>query len=261
MLFIEEIAAAKRNIKLQVFASDVDEEAVALAREGRYSESIAAGVSSARLARFFTQEDHSYQVVPELRETVVFTTQDVLADPPFSRLDLISCRNLLIYLRPEAQEKVLLLFHFALREGGILVLGNSETVASLNDRFEPISKTQRIYRQIGQRRPGEVDFPIGSGGARTLWPRRTRPAAAQGISARDLTQRLLLEAYAPASVLVNRKHECLYFSGPADRYLGVPAGEPSRDLIALAREGLRTRLGTPIQRASREHALAITTGA
>jgi two-component system, chemotaxis family, CheB/CheR fusion protein len=261
MLFLEEIAAAKRNIKLQVFASDVDEEAVALAREGRYSESIAAGVSSARLARFFTQEDHSYQVVPELRETVVFTTQDVLADPPFSRLDLISCRNLLIYLRPEAQEKVLLLFHFALREGGILVLGNSETVASLNDRFEPISKTQRIYRQIGQRRPGEVDFPIGSGGARTLWPGRTRPAAAQGISARDLTQRLLLEAYAPASVLVNRKHECLYFSGPADRYLRVAAGEPSRDLIALAREGLRNRLRTAIQRASREHALAITTGA
>jgi two-component system, chemotaxis family, CheB/CheR fusion protein len=261
MLFLEEIAAAKRNIKLQVFASDVDEEAVALAREGRYSESIAAGVSSARLARFFTQEDHSYRVVPELRETVVFTTQDVLADPPFSRLDLISCRNLLIYLRPEAQEKVLLLFHFALREGGILVLGNSETVASLNDRFEPISKTQRIYRQIGQRRPGEVDFPIGSGGARTLWPGRTRPAAAQGISARDLTQRLLLEAYAPASVLVNRKHECLYFSGPADRYLRVAAGEPSRDLIALAREGLRNRLRTAIQRASREHALAITTGA
>ena len=96
MLFLEEIAAAKRNIKLQVFASDVDEEAVALAREGRYSESIAADVSPARLARFFTQEDHSYRVVPELRGTVVFTTQDVLADPPFSRLDLISCRNLLI---------------------------------------------------------------------------------------------------------------------------------------------------------------------
>ena len=167
MLFLEEIAAAKRNIKLQVFASDVDEDAVALAREGRYSESIAADVSPARLARFFTQEDHSYRVVPELRGTVVFTTQDVLADPPFSRLDLISCRNLLIYLRPEAQEKVLLLFHFALREGGVLMLGGSETVGRLDDRFEPISKTQRIYRQIGRSRPGEVDFPIGAGRGRT----------------------------------------------------------------------------------------------
>ena len=262
MLFLEEIAAAKRNIKLQVFASDVDEEAVALAREGRYSEAIAADVSPARLARFFTQEDHSYRVVPELRGTVVFTTQDVLADPPFSRLDLISCRNLLIYLRPEAQEKVLLLFHFALREGGVLMLGGSETVGRLDDRFEPISKAQRIYRQIGRSRPGEVDFPIGPGGAaRTLWPGRTSAASAQAISARDLTQRVLLETYAPASVLINRKHECLYYSGPADRYLRVAAGEPSRDLLAMAREGLRSKLRAAIQQASRERTPTIATRA
>ena len=262
MLFLEEIAAAKRNIKLQVFASDVDEDAVAIAREGRYPESIAADVSPARLTRFFTQEEHSYRVVAELRGVVVFTAQDVLADPPFSRLDLISRRNLLIYLRPEAQEKVLLLFHFALREGGVLILGGSETVGSLDDRFEPISKTQRIYRQIGRSRPGEVDFPIGpGGGARTLWPGRTRPAAPQGISARDPTQRLLLETYAPASVLINRKYECLYYSGPTDRYLQVAAREPSRDLLDMAREGLRNKLRAAIQQASRENALAIATGA
>jgi len=262
MLFLEEIAAAKRNIKLQIFASDVDEDAVALAREGRYPESIAADVSPVRLGRFFTQEDHSYRVVPELRGTVVFTAQDVLADPPFSRLDLISCRNLLIYLRPEAQQKVLLLFHFALREGGVLMLGNSETVGSLDDRFEPISKTQRIYRQIGHRRPGEVDFPIGPGGGpRTLWPGRTPPAARQGVSAGDLTQRLLLETYAPASVLINRKYECLYYSGPTDRYLRVAAGEPSRDLLAMARAGLRDKLRAAIQQAGRERARTVVTGA
>jgi two-component system CheB/CheR fusion protein len=193
MPFLEEISAAKRNMKLQVFASDVDEDAVAVAREGCYPESIAADVSPVRLVRFFTQEEHSYRVVPELRGVVVFTTQDVLADPPFSRLDLISCRNLLIYLTPEAQEKVLLLFHFALREGGVLLLGGSETVGSLHDRFEPISKTQRIYRHIGRTRPGEVDFPIGSGdGARRLWPRELRPTARQGLSVGNLTQRLLL---------------------------------------------------------------------
>ncbi len=262
MLFLEDIAAAKRSIKLQVFASDVDEDAVALAREGRYPEAIAADVSPERLARFFIQEEHSYRVMPELRGVVVFTVQDVLADPPFSRLDLISCRNLLIYLRPEAQEKVLLLFHFALREGGVLMLGSSETVGSLDDRFEPISKTQRIYRQIGHRRPGEADFPIGpGGGTRTLWPGRTPRAAAPGISARDLTQRLLLESYAPASVLINGKHECLYYSGPTDRYLQVAAGEPSRDLLDMAREGLRNNLRAAIQQASREHALTIATGA
>jgi two-component system, chemotaxis family, CheB/CheR fusion protein len=262
ILFLEEMVTAKRDIRLQVFASDIDEDAVALAREGRYPEAIAADVSPVRLARFFTQEEHSYRVAPELREVVVFTVQDVLADPPFSRLDLISCRNLLIYLRPEAQEKVLLLFHFALREGGVLMLGGSETMGSLGDRFEPISKTQRIYRQIGHSRPGEVDFPIGpGGGTRTLWPGRTRPAALQGISARDITQRLLLEAYAPASVLINRKCECLYYSGPTDRYLRVAAGEPSRDLLAMAREGLRNKLRAAIQQASREHALTIATGA
>jgi two-component system CheB/CheR fusion protein len=262
MLFLEEIAAAKRNIKLQVFASDVDEDAVALAREGRYPESIATDVSPVRLARFFTREELSYRVVPELRGTVVFTVQDVLADPPFSRLDLISCRNLLIYLRPEAQQKILLLFHFALREGGVLMLGNSETVGSRDDRFEPISKTQRIYRQIGHRSPGEVDFPIGpGGGARTLWPERTRLAAAQRSSARELTQQLLLETYAPASVLINRKHECLYFSGPTDRYLRVAAGAPSRDLMVMTREGLRNKLRAAVQQASREHELTIATGA
>ena len=184
MLFLEEIAAVRRNIQLQVFASDVDEDAVAHAREGLYPESIAADVSPVRLARFFTQEEHTYRVVPELRGVVVFTAQDVLADPPFSRLDLISCRDLLIYLRAEAQEKVILLFHFALREGGVLFLGGSETVGSVDDRFEPISKKQRIYRQIGHTRPGEVDFPIGpGGGVRTLWPGQTRPVAAQGFSA------------------------------------------------------------------------------
>ncbi len=127
MLFQEAITAAKRKIKLQVFASDVDPESVASARDGLYPEAIEADVSAARLARFFTKEGDCYRVLPELRAAVVFAVQDVLADPPFSRLDLVSCRNLLIYLRPEAQAKVISLFHFSLRERGILLLGNSET--------------------------------------------------------------------------------------------------------------------------------------
>ncbi len=127
MLFREQIAAEKRNIKLQVFASDVDPDAIATAREGLYPETIAADVSPERLARFFSKEDHGYKVSADLRATVVFTVQDVLADPPFSRLDLVSCRNLLIYLGPEAQAKVIALFHFALRQGGILLLGSAET--------------------------------------------------------------------------------------------------------------------------------------
>ncbi len=114
MLFIEAIAAAKRNMKLQIFASDLDADAVSFARNGLYPEAIEGDVSAPRLARFFVKEDDSYRVVRELREAVVFTVQDLLGDAPFSRLDLVSCRNLLIYLRPEVQEKVLSLFHFAL---------------------------------------------------------------------------------------------------------------------------------------------------
>jgi two-component system CheB/CheR fusion protein len=262
MLFREEIAAAGRDVKLQIFASDVDADAVAIAREGVYPESIEADVSPARLARFFTKDDHSYRVVPTLREVVVFAVQDVLADAPFSRLDLISCRNLLIYLRPEAQDKVLRLFHFALREGGLLLLGEAETVGSLGDRFEPISKAQRLYRHIGHARPGEVDFPIAGGSApralgRQGAPRRTPEGAQLG----QVAQRLLLDTYAPASVLINRKYESLYNLGPTDRFLRVVSGEPSRDLLALVREGLRSKLRAAVQRASHEHARTIVSGA
>jgi two-component system CheB/CheR fusion protein len=159
MLVLEQFPVANRSIKLQVFASDIDADSVAFARNGIYPESIEADVAPARLARFFTKEDHHYQVVRELREAVVFTGQSLLADAPFSRLDLISCRNVLIYLSTEAQRKILSLFHFALREGGVLFLGSSETISGVSDRFVPISKKQRIYRRIGRSRPGEVEFP------------------------------------------------------------------------------------------------------
>jgi two-component system CheB/CheR fusion protein len=262
MLFVEAIAAAKRTTKLQVFASDLDADAVTFARNGLYPEAIEATVPSARLARFFVKEDHSYRVTRELRETVVFTVQDLLADAPFSNLDLVSCRNLLIYLRPEVQEKVLSLFHFALSEGGVLFLGTSETVGGLEDRFAPISKEQRIYRRVGRRRPGEVSFPIGAGdGARALSPRIAKSTTSQRTSLGALSQQLLLDTYAPASVLINRKHEGLYFFGPTDRYLRVASGEASRDLLAMAREGLRAKLRAAIQQAGQGPAGIVVTGA
>ena len=170
MLFREAITSAKRNIKLQFFASDVDPNAVAAAREGLYPQAIEADVSAARLARFFTREDHGYRILPELRAAVVFTVQDVLADPPFSRLDFVSCRNLLIYLGPEAQAKTISAFHFALREGGILLLGNSETVGNFDNQFEVISKPERLFRHVGRPRPGEFQ----------LFNRRRRAVASNG---------------------------------------------------------------------------------
>ena len=260
MLFREAITAAKRNIKLQVFASDVDADAVATARDGLYPETIAADVSAERLARFFSREDHSYRVLSELRATVVFTVQDVLADPPFSRLDLVSCRNLLIYLRPEAQAKVVSVFHFALREGGILLLGSSETVGNDDGRFEIISKPARLFRHVGRSRPGDLGFSISTDGGRLV--ARTGPGNAPSRQAAlaELCRRLVVEAYAPAAILINQKHECLFSLGPTDRYLRVAPGQPTHDLLAMARQGMRTRLRAAIQQAVQQNDRILVAG-
>ena len=182
---------------------------------------------------------------------MVFSVHDLVADAPFSRLDLVSCRNLLIYLRPEVQQKVISLFHFALREGGILFLGSSETVNGASDHFEPVAKKQRISRHIGRSRPGEVELPLGRGdAARSLWLRPPRQPA--HITVNELAQRSLLESYAPASVLVNRKHQGLYYFGPTDLYLKMPTGVASLDVLASAREGLRPAIRAALEKAGQE---------
>jgi two-component system CheB/CheR fusion protein len=261
MLLRERIGAAKRNIKLQVFASDVDPDAIASAREGLYPVSIEADVSPERLARFFTKEAQGYRVVPELRANVVFTVQDVLADPPFSRLDLVSCRNLLIYLLPEAQAKVISLFHFALREDGVLLLGSSETVVNADDRFEAISRPGRIYRHIGRSWPGEPGVsPSAGDGLRLPVHAGQDSAPSHQTTLAELCRRLVMENYAPAAVLINSKHECLYHLGPTDRYLHVPAGRPTRDLLAMAQPNIRIRLRSAIQRATQENLRIVVDG-
>ncbi len=255
MIFREQFNAAKRDVRLQIYASDVDPDAISRAREGLYPATIEAAVSSDRLARSFTKDGENYRVSPELRSDVVFTVQDVLVDPPFSRLDLVSCRNLLIYLRPEAQEKVFSLFHFALRDGGILLLGNAETTGNDPARhFDVVDKHARLYRHVGHGPSAERDFAVAAvrdvatttrTGLGVSRPRQTVLA--------ELCRRLVLETYAPAAVLIDHKHECLYAFGPTDRYLRVPPGVPTHDLLSMAREGLREKLGPAIKQA--EHRL------
>jgi two-component system, chemotaxis family, CheB/CheR fusion protein len=261
MLFREGISAAQLGIKLQIFASDIDPDAIATAREGLYPETICAEVSAERIARFFSKEDHSYRVSPELRAAVVFTVQDVLADPPFSRLDFVSCRNLLIYLRTEAQAKVLALFHFALEPGGILLLGTSETVGGSEGRFAVISKPERLYRHIGRSSPGEFGLTRNLGdGVRVVARPGQAPAPSRQAALAELCRRIVIETYAPAAVLISRKHECLYSLGPIDRYLRVVPGHPSNDLLAMARQGVRTKLRSAIQQASQQSARVVIAG-
>jgi two-component system CheB/CheR fusion protein len=261
MLFREAISATQLSIKLQVFASDVDPDAIAVAREGLYPETIAGDVSPARIARFFSKEEHNYRISPELRAAVVFTVQDVLSDPPFSRLDFVSCRNLLIYLRPEAQTKVMALFHFALEQDGILLLGTSETAGATDGRFEVISKADRLYRHVSRGRAGDLGLTRDLGEEMRIAP-KSGQASALGREAAlaELCRRMVMETYAPAAVLINRKHECLYSLGPTDRYLQVAVGHPSHDLLSMARLGIRTKLRSAIHQASQDNVRVVIAG-
>jgi two-component system CheB/CheR fusion protein len=258
MLFVEQIAAAQKTCPLQIFATDIDESALAFARRGVYTASELAEVGSERAGRFFVQlDDHTYQVNKPVRDSVLFASQDILRDAPFSKLDLISCRNLLIYLEPEVQQKVVLLLHFALREGGFLALGPSETVGREIDLFEPVSKKWRIYRRRGggaaASRRGRVEFPIQAGRSGDgLRPGQASAMPVPPAGFAEMASGLLLEDYAPAAALVNRNYEILYFHGPTHRYLRQPGGAPTLDLVALAREGLRARIRTAVQEARRQ---------
>jgi len=250
MLFLERMDAHPRNGKIQVFATDIDKPALETARAGLYPESIAASFPPQRLARFFSKTDAGYQVKKDLREIVTFAPQNLVTDAPFSHLDLVSCRNLLIYLEPELQQKVIGLFHFSLNPGGYLFLGKSETIGQQRGLFDLVSKPWRIYRRNEAARPGRVDLPLMAGYRADTpepWPKQHPRPAAGGYGA--WVGNLLLQRYAPATVLVNRDYQVLYFFGQTDDYLAQPAGDPTDDLLALAREGLRLKLRTGIHQA------------
>lgn len=251
IVFRECIASARLNIKLQILASDADADAIAAAREGIYPVTIADDVSPERLAAHFIKEEGGYRVAPELRSIVVFSVQDLLSDPPFSRLDMISCRNLLIYLAPEAQDRAMALFHFALSEGGLLLLGGAETVADSDGRFKQVSKSDRLYRHVGRSRPGDLRHALNV----DLEPRA--PARAGTVVSRqamlgELCRRRVIEAYAPATVLINREYECLYTLGPTAEYLAVPTGVPTQSLLAMTPAVVHAPLRAAVVRAEAE---------
>ena len=254
MLFREQITAQKRNLKIQFFASDIDADAVASARDGLYPDSISSEVSPERLERFFTKEETGYRISQELRSMVIFTVQDLLTDPPFAKLDMISCRNLLIYLQPEAQSKVIALFHFALRNNGILFLGSAETVGGAEGQFEIVSKPDRIYRRIGQNLPGELLFLMNSSNSPTLsrTPISNTPTSRPAAFA-ELCQKFVMANYMPATILINRKFDCLFTLGPTGDYLSLAPGISSHNILEMARDGVKSKLRSAIQMATQEN--------
>ena len=247
--FLEQIAKSKRPIKLQVFASDIDPNAIQTAREGLYPKTIAADVSPARLARFFTADRTGFRVSQKLRDSVIFTVQDVLVDPPFSRIDLISCRNVLIYLLPDAQAKVISLFDFSLNDRGLLLLGASETLGAREERFVPVFKREWVYRQSGERAKRFPDVSSITNRELRSHPRtdvvRTLPR--QTFLA-DICRRLVLESFAPSSVLINEKQECIFTLGEIAHYLRVVSGHPTNDIMAMAHDDVRSYLREAISR-------------
>jgi two-component system CheB/CheR fusion protein len=249
MLLLEEIEAAQKRCTVQVFATDADEEALQFARLGVYPENIVSDVVPERFSRFFVKRESFCQVSESLRKSVIFAAQNLLADPPFSRMDIISCRNLLIYIEADTQSKLIRLFNYALNPNGYLFLGKSEGDGG-QGLFEVVSKKARIFRRLTPARPINLDSPIvpGKKKARTTTPLpggRNLPA----VSYADSIRLALLSHFAASIVLVDRRGQILQFHGETGKYLNLPTGEPSLNVLDIAKEGLSLKLRSALHKA------------
>ncbi|MBL4918992.1 chemotaxis protein CheB [Szabonella alba] len=254
---IEAIEAAGATARLQILASDVDPEAVATARAGFYSKDIAAHVSRERLDRFFVAENDGWRVTSALRDLVVFTVADLLSDPPFSKIDLVSCRNVLIYMGPEAQARVIARCCFALRSGGLLLLGAAEMPGQSDACFAIEDKAARLWRRVGKSLPGDLNFSLGKRGEAPAVPGQT-PLRRSALA--ELCRRIVFETYTPAAVLLNDRLECLYLLGETEKYLKVTQGHPDPGIAGMLPKALRARFRTAAASCTPENPLVTISG-
>jgi two-component system, chemotaxis family, CheB/CheR fusion protein len=244
----------KVSSSLQIFATDLDPHAIAKARQGVYPANIASDVSRARLRRFFVKEhEDAYRVGKEIRDSVVLAQQNVIRDPPFTRMDLVVCRNLLIYLEPDLQRRLIPLFHYSLRPGGILFLGTSETISGLTDLFGPVEAKLRIYRRKQTAmRPELVGVGVSPQLHKSPMAEVTdRGAATATVSLQAAADELILREFGPAAALVNEAGDIFYTNGRTGKYLEPTAGKANWNVFAMAREGLQHAVSTALQRATR----------
>jgi two-component system CheB/CheR fusion protein len=255
MMMLAEHAETLTNVPtIQVFATDIDEQAISIAREGLYTEADTADISPERLRQFFMKEQKGYRVRRELRERVLFARHNLIKDPPFSHLDLVTCRNLLIYLNRTAQERVMQLFHFALNPGGFLFLGTSESVDGASDLFLTFDKEAHLFRSrpTSARQPLPMtELPPTYGYRREQAEFTQEARAIERLSYADLHQRLV-EQYVPPSVVVNEDYDIVHLSERAGRYMQVGGGEPSHNLLRLVRPEIRMELRTALYQAVRD---------
>jgi two-component system CheB/CheR fusion protein len=257
ILLQERQEALKTSFKVQVFATDIDSRAIATARIGLYPASVAADLTPQRLARYFTAEPDgsAYRIHKSIRDLLVFSEQNVIKDPPFSKLDLISCRNLLIYLNAELQKKLIPLFHYALNPGGYLFLGTSETLGTSGDLFTALDRKSKLYQRksdyYGAQRAAQGRLlPTMMAMDAALPPAAARTTGPVKLSLRELTEQALLQQVAPASALVNEQGDILYLHGRTGMYLELAPGEAGiNNIVKMAREGLRRELTVALRKA------------
>jgi len=259
MVFREAVAETgpPKNFSLQIFATDLDKDAIDKARVGIYPPNISADVSEDRLHKFFSKEESGgYRINKEIREMIVFAPQNLVMHPPFTRLDFLTCRNLLIYLDMELQKKIMPLFHYSLNPGGVLVLGNAETIGAASDLFSPLEGKLRIYRRLDtSRQVNLLEFPStfrhikANTATATAIQSGTMPAAP---NLQSMADQLLLQRYSPAAVLVTNEGDILYVSGKTGKYLEPAAGKANWNLFAMSREGLGNALSEGFHKAVRQ---------
>jgi two-component system CheB/CheR fusion protein len=257
MLLHEQLTALKLPVKCQVFATDIDRLAIEQARAGIYPASIAADVSEQRLARYFTHDPlrATYRIQKYIRDLLVFSEQDVIKDPPFSRLDLITCRNLLIYLNADLQRKLIPLFHYALAPGGALFLGSSESVGDHSRLFQVVDRKWKLYTraraELGATRPSLPHFvpPLTENAERRIRNLGDAPVEVAG-NLRQVTEKALLAHYAQAGVLVNGRGQILHIVGRTGQFLEPADGDAAMNVLAMAREGLRRELTIALHKAA-----------
>jgi len=243
MLLREHIDRQAAAPRIQIFATDIDEQALTIARAGRYPEALLEGVSPERRQRFFLADGGSQIVAREVRDLCIFSQHSVIRDPPFSRIDLISCRNLLIYFGLDAQNRVIPIFHYALAPDGYLFLGSSENISQFGELFAPMDKSFRIFHRRADVMP-KVRLPMAIDGLRlgNALPRLGGRAVPGGAGLRHAVETQLREQFTPPHVVLNREGEVLYYSARTGKYLEAAAGTPSRQILAMARKGLRLDL-------------------
>ena len=266
ILLVERMEALQQSYAVQVFASDIDSRAIASARVGVYPASIAADISPERLARFFTLEPggQAYRIHKGIRDLLVFSEQNLVYEPPFSKLDLISCRNLLIYLDASVQKKLIPLFHYALNPTGILFLGSSEGIGEFDHLFAVLDRKAKLYQRkvdlLGVERTTIKNFRAPVAGADASLPNREaqKTAFPSKLPLRDLMEQALLRHIAPASALVNARGDIVYLHGRTGMYLEPTAGEAGiQNILKMAREGLRLALSTALHQAVATQATSV----